>query len=243
MDTTLLALGLAAFLVGFAKTGIGGTATIAVALFAASMPARESTAALLLVLIIGDFIAISVYRKDCDWRLVRHLLPGVLPGLLLGAAVLGVVADDPLRTGIGAILLVLIATQLWLRRGPAVDAARGWSRPARAAVGLAAGATTMIANSGGAVMTLYLVGEGTPKRSFLGTTAWFFFCVNLAKLPLSAGLGLLELSMLWQAITLAPLVFLGGYAGLHLVRRLPQRTFEAVVLLASAVSAVALLVG
>lgn len=73
-------LAVAVFLVGLAKTAIGGVATISVALYAAVMPARESTAALLLTLIVGDLVAVSLYHRDCDWRLIRHLLPGVLPG-------------------------------------------------------------------------------------------------------------------------------------------------------------------
>ena len=50
------------------------------------MPARDSTAALLLLLLVGDVVAVFDYRRDCDWSLLRHLIPGVLPGVVLGAS-------------------------------------------------------------------------------------------------------------------------------------------------------------
>lgn len=237
---------MAAFLVGVAKTAIGGVAIISVAIYAAVMPARESTAALLLLLVIGDIIAVLRYHRHADWGLIGQLLPGVLPGLAVGTVVLAVVDDTTLRRGIGGVLLALLALQLWLRRGgdepDGVRAGRPWGRPARTASGVGAGFATMVANAAGPVMTLYLLGQRVDKLAFLGTSAWFFLCVNLAKLPLSAGLGLLSWSTMATTVVLTPAVVTGGLVGARLVRPLRQPTFEAAVLVASAVSAAALLV-
>ena len=60
-------LGLAALLVGFAKTAIGGAASISVAAFAAVLPARQSTGILLPLLICGDVLAVSIYRRHANW--------------------------------------------------------------------------------------------------------------------------------------------------------------------------------
>lgn len=229
---------------GFAKTAIGGVGTLAVALFALVLPARESTAALLLVLIIGDVLAVLRYHRDVDWRLIRGLVPGLLPGLLLGTALLAVVSDVGLQRGIGAILLVLTLLQLvlrWRRPAPEGDP-RPWPWPARLGVGTAAGATTMVANAAGPVMTLYLLGQGVDKRRFIGTNAWFFLGINLCKVPFSVGLGLLEWRLLLLALVLAPGVLLGAFIGTRLIRRIPQRAFELAVLGAATVSAVVLLV-
>ena len=51
LDWSLLAV--AALLVGFAKTAIGGVASISIAIFAAVLPAKESTGALLPLLVNG----------------------------------------------------------------------------------------------------------------------------------------------------------------------------------------------
>lgn len=237
---TGIVLVVAAFLVGLAKTSVGGLATIAVALFAMVMPAKESTAALLLVLLVGDAVAVTIYRRDADWALIRSLLPGILPGLVLGAGALWVSSDEVVSRGIGLVLLVLVAMQLAMqRRG--TPTREPWSPVARGGVGAAAGFTTMVANAAGPVMTLYLVGQGIEKRRFVGTAAWFFLGVNLAKLPFSIGLGLVQTSMFVTAVQLIPAVVLGAVAGRLLLSRLPQRVFEIAVLVASAISAVALL--
>lgn len=188
---------------------------------------------------MGDAVAVATYRRHCDWRLLRHLVPGVLPGLLVGTMVLAVLDDGALRLGIGALILALGGLQLLLaNRSTRVGSE--WPVPARAGTGIAAG-FTMVANAGGPVMTLYLVGQGVDKRRFLGTAAWFFLGVNLCKLPFSIGLDLVDGPMLRDTAILAPLVLLGGYAGVHVVRRMGQHTFDVSVLTASAGSALALL--
>lgn len=231
----------AALVIGYSKTALGGLAVISVAIFASVLPAKQSTAAVLLLLIVGDLVAISIYRRDADWSLIRRLLPAVVPGLLLGTLFLRVVDDTTLRRSIGAILLVLVALQLWLKvRGVRED---GPEHPAAAwAAGTAAGFATMTANAAGAVTTLYLSAAGVDKRRFLGTSAWFFFVVNLAKLPFSLGLGLLHWADLVRALWLAPVIIAGGLVGRWSIERMSQASFDVLVLLASGLAATALLV-
>ena len=92
-----------------AKTAINGVASIAVVIFAAVLPARESTGAILPLLLCGDVIAVAWYRRHADWGTLWRLLPGVLPGLLLGAWFLSVVDDAVMRRTIAVILLVMCA--------------------------------------------------------------------------------------------------------------------------------------
>jgi len=238
----LALLAVAALLIGFAKTAIGGVGSIAVAIFALVLPTRESTAAILLLLLVGDVVAVWHYRGDADLALLRRLIPTVLPGLVLGALFLSRVDDSTLRRAIGGLLLVLAALQLVLTwRSP--DAARvGSSRAAAVGTGAAAGFATMTANAAGPVMTLYLVAQGVDKRRFLGTSALFFFGVNLCKVPFSVGLGLFGSQTLWRTLALLPFVLIGTWVGLHAARRLSQIRFDQAVLSATVVSALALLV-
>lgn len=238
--TTMLLLASAALLIGFAKTSIGGVASIAIAIFAVVLPTRESTAAILLLLIVGDVVAVWHYRHDADLGLLKRLIPTVLPGLALGALFLAWVDDTTLRRSIGALLLVLAALQLLLSwRSPDTTLVAS-SHSAALGTGVAAGFTTMTANAAGAVMTLYLVAQGVAKRRFLGTSAVFFFGVNLCKVPFSAGLGLFTAQILVRTVLLAPFVLLGTWVGLHTARRLSQTRFDQAVLAATVVSALAL---
>ena len=74
-----------AALCGIAKTTLPGAATIAVALSTAVLPAKESTGAILLMLMTGDLLAVWSYRRDADFRMLRRLVPAVLAGVGAGA--------------------------------------------------------------------------------------------------------------------------------------------------------------
>lgn len=181
----------AAVLVGFAKTAIGGIGAIATALFAAVLPARESTGALLPLLLAGDLLAVASYRRHADWPVLLRLFPSVAAGVVLGAVFVARVDDTVMRRTIGAVLVLLVALTLVQRARRTQIEVQG--RTASLCFGLTAGFTTMVANAGGPVMSIYLLAAGGSVLGFLGTGAWFFFLVNLFKLPFSIGLGLIDL--------------------------------------------------
>src|SRR5699024_1924933 len=104
------------------------------------------------------------------------------------------------------------------------------------------GFTTMVANAGGPVMSMYFYAMRMPVLTFLGTSAWFFAIVNVVKLPFSAGLGLITRDTLVMDLMLVPLVLLGAYCGTRIARRTPQRVFESAVLVLTVGSALALLI-
>lgn len=241
-----LCLALAAFFVGFAKTAIGGVAALAVVIFAAVLPARESTGALLPLLLCGDLLAVAYYRKHADWGTLVRLVPGVLPGLALGAVFIGWVDDAVMVRSIGLILLVMAGLQLLQRRsrpapGPLeVDAGQP-SALVTLLVGGLAGFATMTANAAGAVMTLYLIMAGLGKLELLGTGAWFFLAVNAAKVPFSAGLSLISLDSLLVDAMLLPVMLAGAVLGVAVIKRVGQHHFELAALSLSALASALLL--
>jgi uncharacterized membrane protein YfcA len=91
---------------------------VTVVLFAWVLPARESTGVVLPVLIVGDLLAVSIYRRHADWGMLWRLFPWVAVGTVLGAVFVAYADDDLMRIAIGVTLLVLSAGQL-LRRSPA----------------------------------------------------------------------------------------------------------------------------
>lgn len=246
--STWLLFVVAALFVGLAKTSIGGLGTLSVVIFASQLPARESTGALLPLLMIGDVLAVVVYRRHADWQLLAHLFPWVAVGVVLGAVFVAQVDDAVMRRSIGILLLGLVALQLLSRH----DRARGWRpdpndaarisvhRVATASVGVCAGFVTMVANAAGPVTTIYFLMAGLPMLEFLGTGAWFFLVVNAFKLPFSIGLSLIDAPALGTDAVLVPVVLLGGLIGYLLVRRINQQQFERLALVLAAVSSVPL---
>lgn len=113
-------------------------------------------------------------------------------------------------------------------------------RDARAAYGTLAGFTTMAANAGGPVTSMYLLASRFSVSEFLGTTAWFFFTVNVIKAPLTIGMGLLRLEHLPLIGVLAPVVLACAWAGRRLAARVPLRIFEPLVITTTSVATVPL---
>lgn len=248
MEWGWVAAALAALVIGIAKTSFGGLGSIAVALMALSMPTKESTAATLLLLITGDIIAVLRYRRSADWSLLRALLPSVVPGLLIGALFIQVVDDLVLRRSIGAILLASVVIQLVMstlarRRAPMPELDDAPPHKALTiGAGVAAGFTTMSANAAGPVMAVYLQLAKVEKMRFLGTSAWFYFIVNVAKTPLTASLGLFTPQVLVTVAWGIPVVLVGTVIGVGLVHRVKQRMFDVITLLTSILAAGALLI-
>jgi uncharacterized membrane protein YfcA len=243
--TAWVLLAAAALMVGFAKTAVGGAAAISVAVFAAVLPARESTGVLLPLLLVGDVVAVRSYRAHAHWGTLLRLFPAVVVGVLVGVVFVDRVDDTVMRRTIGVILLGLVLLHVILRRrGDALPARGGsgrWRHVATGGYGSLAGFTTMVANSGGSVMALYLLSSGLSVLGFLGTTAWFFFLVNLFKVPFSIGLGLLSTASLALDAVLVPCVLVGTYVGRRVIGRIDQKRFETLVLVFTVLSTVPLL--
>ncbi|WP_052865310.1 sulfite exporter TauE/SafE family protein [Streptomyces niger] len=255
MDTVtlweFLALGVAAALVGFSKTAVSGANTISLAVFAAVLPARDSTGALLPLLIVGDVLAVLTYRRHAHWPTLWRLFPAVAAGVVLGTLYMVWADDAAVRTSIGAILLLMAAVTVWRRR--AADKAEergeekrdggtaGAARLKTRSYGVLGGFTTMVANAGGPVMSLYLISTGFKKLGFLGTSAWFFLIVNTSKLPFSAGLGLIDTRSLLLDAALVLFVLPGAYLGRRCVDRINQQLFERLVIGATVLGGLQLL--
>ncbi|MFE6282142.1 sulfite exporter TauE/SafE family protein [Streptomyces sp. NPDC057877] len=241
------ALAVAALLVGFSKTAVSGANTVSLAVFAAVLPARASTGVLLPVLIFGDVLAVLVYRRHAHCPTLGRLFPAVGAGVVLGTLFLVWADDGVVRNSIGAILLLMAGVTVWRRRmaeraapGPDAVTTRAGRWKARS-YGVLGGFTTMVANAGGPVMAMYLLSAGFRKLGFLGTSAFFFLIVNVAKVPFSAGLGLIDGNSLLLDAALVGFVVPGALLGKWAVNRINQRLFEQLVIAATVVGGLQLL--
>ncbi|MDO5747852.1 MAG: sulfite exporter TauE/SafE family protein [Actinomycetaceae bacterium] len=108
-----------------------------------------------------------------------------------------------------------VASSQWLVR-------LGW--------GSLGGFTTMVANAGGPVMSLYLMNSRYSIRYFIGTQAWFFAAVNLVKFPFSVSAGAIDTSIVPLAGIGAVIAVIFAFIGKKLVTAIPQRVFDAIIL-------------
>lgn len=220
---------IAAFCCGLTKSGFGGFGLITVLLMAMILPAKESTGALLPLLIVADLMATGGFRRHVNWRELRRLLPSTLIGVLSGWMLMGSIPDAIFGAFLGWMILLMMVLVVWQRfDGRILDAVI--HHPVLAGFsGFAAGVSTMMANAGGPAMTFYLLAKKFDKMAFVGTCAWFFFITNLSKVPLSLNLGLITSSSLALDLALTPVVAAGFYLGKKLLGKVSQGHFEWII--------------
>jgi uncharacterized membrane protein YfcA len=220
----------AALLVGLSKTGMPGVAIPAVAMMAMAYPnaTKLSVGALLPVLIVGDLFAIAWYRRHAHWDRLWRLAPYVAAGMIPAYVVLALIDTSALRMLLGILILSLLCLELARRRIGWFEMPHRWWFTA--VVGLLAGFGTAVGNAAGPAMSIYLASHQLEKRDFIGTAAWFFFLVNVSKVPFFIGLGMITVETVTFDVALLPLVAMGAVGGLYLLPRIPRTAFDVLVL-------------
>jgi len=234
---------LGALMVGISKAGITGLGLLSIALFAHVFPSSKQASGLILpLLIFGDFVAVLSYRTHTQWPYLWKLMPWTAVGVVLGYFALGHISDRTTRYMIGVIIVSLCVLGFW-RRYLAVQSqeSEAWHWALAAALGIAAGFITLVANAAGPLMAIYLVAMRLPKLQFVGTVAVFFMVLNLFKVPFMVDLGLITVQSFKFNLMLAPAVFLGALAGRWILIRINQRLFEDLVLALSAIAGILLI--
>ena len=226
---------------GIAKAGFNGLSLFHVMVFALLFGARGSTGIVLPMLLIGDICAIATYRRQARRDYLRRMLPPAFIGIVAAAGLMGKLSESAFKPLIGWIILVLCVMQfvrmLWPDSFGDVPHGHAFAWT----MGLLAGATTMLANAASPIMTIYFLAVSLPKLEFVGTAAWFFFLVNAFKVPFSAGLGLIHPGTLRFNLILSPAIVAGFVVGGWLVRRVPQRLFDGILMVFAAIAALRLI--
>lgn len=228
---------LCAFFVGVAKTGVPGLGAMVVPLMVLAIgDARLSAGYLLPVLITADLFAVYYWRKHASaWKLFS-LAPWVLLGLAAGSFALRL-DERYIRPMVAVIVLSMLGVYLYrqyVKKGVAVQ-------PHPVLYGGLAGFATTVANAAGPVMNLYLLSKRLSKEEFIATGAWFFFFVNLTKVPVYLFHGIINRASLTFDLMMVPAVVLGAVTGRWIVNHIPMKVFEALVVVLTLISSLLLL--
>lgn len=238
-------VGVAVLLYGISKTAMPVLGVLAGPLLAAVLGATTASAFAVPLLILGDLVALSLYRQHANWRLIWRIVPGVLVGFVVTAVMFAFVDPHLIARILGVLILLSVVLEMWQRKHPVardVDSPAKAGRVSAAFFGALAGMTTMAANAGGTAMTLYLLKMRVPMLAFMGTSAWFFFVLNVAKIPIVVGLGLLTWDSLVSDLMFVPILLIGTALGVVVFRRMNQKVFTDLALALSALASVWLIV-
>ncbi len=226
---------------GISKAGFNGIGLVSVIGFASIFGARDSTGIVLPLLIAADIGAVTIFKQHARWDYIRKTLPLAVVGIVIGTFIMMRLDNATFRPLLGGVILVLVAMQLVRLRWPTAFGTVPHTRVVAWLLGLLAGITTMIANAAGPVVALYYVAVELPKLEVVGTLAWFFFIVNLIKVPFSIWVGVIHGSSLLLDLILVPAVIAGLLGGRWLITRISQRAFDGVLLAFAAIAAARLI--
>ncbi len=231
-----------ALLVGFSKTGIGGTIMLVIPFLATVFGGKDSTGILLPMLLAGDIFAIWYYRRSVQWQNVFKPLPWALIGLTLGVIVGKYISDKTFVTLIGIIVLLCLGILVYTEKK-----GKDFTVPNDAwfyiLVGILSGFASMIGNAAGPIFSIYLLALGFKKNNYMGTNAWFFFIINLTKLPLQIFVwNNIGISSFTTTIVMIPVITVGAALGFFVIKKINDKYFRYIVIAMTAISAIRLFI-
>lgn len=229
------------FLVGVSKGGLGGAAgAAATPLMALVMPVEQVLGLMLPLLMMADVFAVASHWRRWDNRLLLLLVPASLIGITAGTALLTTISSEALRAGLAVIVILFVLYKLFEERiqRSLTYRARPWHGVLTGAV---AGFTSTLAHTGGPPIVIYLLMQQVSPRVFVATSAVYFAIINWLKVPYYIYAGVLDLNQLRQVVWLLPLIPVSVLVGRWLSTRIDKQTFERVMIVLLAASALLLL--
>ncbi len=236
----VIAVGLAAFLIGLTKGGVGGLGPAVTLLVATALPTKVAVGLLLPMLMVGDLTAVGAHWGKWNRHAVSALLPGGLVGVAIASLFLRSMSERALELFIVVISLAFAAYRILEPRLRSVPLEL---RPVHGvAAGVTAGITSTIAHVGGPPVQVYLLGRRLSPREFVASSALVFTVINWTKVPGYLAADLLDFELirrLWPVVFLIPP---GIVIGRWFVTRVSAAVFDAIILVSLVVGALLLLI-
>ena len=230
-----------ALIVGFSKAGIQGATIPAVAMMALIFGGQESAGIMLPMLMVGDLVAIFKYGKQGNVKDVMRMMPAAVIGIILGAIIGEQLDDAQFKFLLGVIVLIclilLVVNQLRKKSITLPD-----NKFYHWFVGAISGFSSMVGNASGPIFNVYLLAQNLKKTTMIGTTAWFFFLVNLIKVPFHVFMwGTINTETIKFTVVAIPFIGLGALVGIWIVKNISEKWYRYLVMLMTAVAAIRLL--
>lgn len=234
---------LSALMIGMAKTGINGLGTLVVPLMAFAFGGLPSSGLVLPMLIMADIFGVFYYHRNAHFTTLIKIMPWALVGIIAGLITGKAISPEWFKKLMGILLIISMMVMLWnefkIKKSDKKILKSWLSIP----FGITGGFSTMIGNAAGPVMSIYLLLKKLPKNQFIGTAAWFFFIVNLVKLPLQIwGWHNITIETLIFNLKMMPFIALGAFLGIRLVSLISEKIYKWIIIIGTLISSAGLLI-
>jgi uncharacterized membrane protein YfcA len=165
--------------IGVSKTGIAGVISIVISVLALVFQARESTGIVLPMICFADILAVIWHRRNASWKHLAILVPWAVCGFCIALIFDNFISTDEsndalFKIMIGVCILIGLIVMILNDYYHAKNAVLPSSWWFGALFGIVGGFTTMIGNTAGPILSIYLLSMRLPRTSFVGTAVWFF---------------------------------------------------------------------
>ena len=217
-----------AVLIGMAKTGLGGVTVPVVAIMATIFGPKESTGIVLLLMVLADIFGVYFYHSDVNAKIIKKLSITTIVGILIAVLIGNLINEQIFALILGIIILVGTLIMIVNLNNKIKIVKNNFVAPF---IGILSGFATMIGNAAGPIVSIYFLTLGLNKKNFLGTTALFFFFVNLFKVPFHVFFwATINLNIMFQAILMLPFIFIGALIGYYTVRLFSENLFKKIII-------------
>jgi len=226
---------------GMAKAGLSGFGLAVVPVMALIFGAKESTGVILPILITADIMAVIYYRRNAVWKHIIRVLPWVAAGIIIALIIGKLINNNQFRVVLISIVWIMLILMLVndLRKNKSINIPE--NKFFGAFIGVTGGFSTMIGNAAGPVFNLYFLAMRLPKKEFIGTSAWLYLIMNTGKLPLQVLVWKnISLNSLMLDVIAIPVIALGIFLGIHIVKLLPENFYRYFVIITTLVSSISL---
>ncbi len=218
--------------VGLAKAGFGGAVgSVAVPMVAAASDILTAVAVLLPIYIIMDLTLTWVCRRDVAVQLFRPMVLAGLLGVAIGGLAFRSIEPRLLQAVLGLLSAGSAVRFAMAGRGGATPPAlpmQGASVRRRAAGWGGAGGFLSFFLMGEAPAQIFLLPYRLAPAVYVASMIWFFAAVNVAKLPILLGLGMVNTDTLALSALFLPLLPVGLILGRWINTRIAPGPFYAV---------------
>ena len=230
---SLLAI-MAAFLMGFARSGIGAGGFVVSPLMVLALGSSIGIAIVAALMLPAALTSYWQHRSDAEPELSKPLIPAALVGTLAGGLILWLLVssgeikliDRRLELVVAGLSLVYVALVSFRERIAQHFNNLSYPKPASLfLMGTGVSISQTVANSGSPLMTVYFHCHRIGKEKFVGAQSTFLLVQNTLKIVPLVLLGMLHLGNAKAAILLFPLTILGSWLGHRFYKRATENMF------------------
>jgi len=230
---SLLAI-LAAFLMGFARSGIGAGGFVVSPLMVLALGSSVGIAIVAALMLPAAFTSYWQHRSDAEPELTKPLIPAAFVGTLAGGWILWLlvssgeikIIDRRLELVVAGLSLVYVGLVSFRKRIAKHFNNLSYPKPASLfLMGTGVSISQTVANSGSPVMTVYFHCHQIGKEKFVGAQSTFLLVQNTLKIVPLVLLGMLHIGNAKAAVLLFPLTMFGSWLGHRFYKRATENMF------------------